>query len=94
MARAKARIPDRVRLEVAIKHGAVPGVSVKVRCAYCPAMGSMLWHTNRSGRPGSWVAIGGLELDHIIPESRGGSTSSDNLTLACRPCNRKKGARV
>ncbi len=32
-----------------------------------------------------------LELEHIIPNSRGGSDRVSNLTLACRPCNQRKG---
>lgn len=32
-----------------------------------------------------------LEIDHIIPRSRGGSNRLDNLTLACRKCNIHKG---
>jgi hypothetical protein len=32
-----------------------------------------------------------LELEHIIPKSRGGSDRVSNLTLACRPCNQQKG---
>ncbi|MEA1053129.1 RNA-guided endonuclease IscB [Lamprobacter modestohalophilus] len=31
-----------------------------------------------------------LEIEHIVPRSRGGSNRPSNLTLACRPCNRKK----
>lgn len=31
-----------------------------------------------------------VEFDHIIPYSRGGQTSEDNLRLLCRSCNRKK----
>ena len=34
-----------------------------------------------------------LEVDHIEPRSRGGSDRPSNLTLACVPCNRDKGAR-
>lgn len=37
---------------------------------------------------------GPFEIDHMHPWSRGGSNSRDNLTLACRPCNRSKGART
>jgi 5-methylcytosine-specific restriction endonuclease McrA len=33
-----------------------------------------------------------LEIEHIHPRSRGGSDRISNLTLACQPCNQKKGA--
>lgn len=32
-----------------------------------------------------------LEVEHIIPKSRGGSNRVSNLTLSCRKCNEKKG---
>ncbi len=32
-----------------------------------------------------------LEIEHIIPQSRGGSNRVDNLTLSCRKCNVRKG---
>lgn len=32
-----------------------------------------------------------LTLDHVIPVSRGGENSWENLVAACRPCNQKKG---
>ena len=32
-----------------------------------------------------------LEIEHITPKSRGGSNRASNLTLACRPCNQRKG---
>lgn len=34
-----------------------------------------------------------LEIEHIIPRSNGGSDRVSNLTLACRPCNQRKGNR-
>ena len=35
-----------------------------------------------------------LEVEHIIPKSRGGSDRVSNLTLACRACNQQKGHRT
>lgn len=32
-----------------------------------------------------------LQIEHIIPKSRGGTNRISNLTLACRSCNLKKG---
>jgi hypothetical protein len=32
------------------------------------------------------------EIDHIIPEKHRGTTTSDNLCLACLDCNRHKGS--
>ncbi len=32
-----------------------------------------------------------LTLDHLIPKSKGGSNSSENLRLACRSCNQARG---
>lgn len=34
-----------------------------------------------------------LCCDHIIPESKGGPTTFENLQAMCRSCNSKKGAR-
>jgi 5-methylcytosine-specific restriction endonuclease McrA len=33
-----------------------------------------------------------LQVEHIVPRSRGGSNRISNLTLACEPCNKRKGA--
>ena len=35
-----------------------------------------------------------LELDHIVPFSRGGKHDESNFQTLCKPCNRKKGARI
>jgi len=34
-----------------------------------------------------------MEVDHIVPRSRGGSDRISNLTLACHTCNQRKGNR-
>lgn len=35
-----------------------------------------------------------LTCDHIVPESKGGPTSFDNLQTMCRSCNSRKGNRA
>lgn len=47
-------------------------------CRYC------------GSRPGSE----NLEVDHVIPRSKGGSDNSCNLVAACVTCNRRKSARI
>lgn len=45
------------------------------RCQYC----------------GEYFAAKDLTLDHVIPKSRGGQDSRENLVTCCKPCNRIKG---
>jgi len=35
-----------------------------------------------------------LCADHVVPESKGGKTTLDNLQAMCRPCNSEKAAKV
>ncbi len=35
-----------------------------------------------------------LTLDHVIPRSRGGQSTWENLVASCRSCNGKKGSRL
>ena len=49
-------------------------------CEYCHA--SEQWQYVR------------FTTDHIIPLSRGGANTSDNLCLACFHCNRRKGSGI
>jgi 5-methylcytosine-specific restriction endonuclease McrA len=32
-----------------------------------------------------------LTVDHVVPRSRGGGSSWDNIVASCAPCNRRKG---
>ena len=47
-------------------------------CQYCGA------------RPGSAE----LTIDHVIPRSRGGQTTWENVVAACSPCNLRKGGHM
>lgn len=34
-----------------------------------------------------------LTLEHLLPRSRGGRSTPENLLVACRTCNRRRGSR-
>ncbi|MDP9365893.1 MAG: HNH endonuclease [Chloroflexota bacterium] len=36
---------------------------------------------------------GDLTIDHVVPKSKGGEHSWDNLVSACKPCNHRKGGK-
>jgi 5-methylcytosine-specific restriction endonuclease McrA len=35
-----------------------------------------------------------LTVDHVIPRSKGGTSSWENIVASCAPCNRRKGDRL
>lgn len=45
------------------------------------------WECQYCGRRGS------LTMDHVIPRSKGGDTSWENVVACCATCNRRKGDR-
>ena len=51
-----------------------------LRCEYCHA--DERWQFVR------------FTLDHVLPKSVGGSDDADNLALACRNCNERRGNRI
>lgn len=77
-----------------MRHGCEAGQTIAVGCHYCGKQGHIHWPLLFSGRPSLWVTFTDLEIDHVVPELHGGNASSDNLVLACRLCNRSKGARM
>ncbi len=89
----KLAIPQSVRRDIAKKYGCQPGKQKKVDCYYCGLQGEVYWFAFPDGRPSSWVTFPGLEIEHLIAESEGGETQSENLVLACRNCNRSKGTK-
>jgi 5-methylcytosine-specific restriction endonuclease McrA len=40
------------------------------------------------------TSTGRLTLDHVVPRSRGGESTWENVVTACAPCNHKKGDRT
>jgi 5-methylcytosine-specific restriction endonuclease McrA len=40
------------------------------------------------------TAGGRLTLDHVVPRSRGGESSWENVVTSCAPCNHRKGSRT
>lgn len=53
----------------------------------------LVWMRDR-GACGRCGAKSELQFDHIIPVSKGGANSPENLQILCGPCNRAKGARI
>src|SRR6202142_1719095 len=43
---------------------------------------------------GETMASGDLTLDHVVPRSRGGNSTWENLVACCHDCNRHKGNRM
>lgn len=84
----KRAIPQHLRRTVATRAGAHGQGRWAASCHYCSAPGAIHWMTR------CWVYFTGLELDHVIPEVRGGQATEDNIVLACRRCNRRKGHRA
>lgn len=50
----------------------------RMKCQYCGLKGNMF----------------NLTVDHLMPRSRGGKTTPENLVTACFPCNQRKGNRT
>jgi HNH endonuclease len=46
------------------------------------------------GRCARWTATDYLEFDHIIPHTRGGANTVNNVQLLCRKCNLLKSDRI
>lgn len=56
------------------------------RCFYCERVTIKRRRTSGGKLPSDTAT-----LDHVIPESEGGSNDSENLVLACVDCNRRRG---
>ncbi|WP_299458911.1 HNH endonuclease [uncultured Microscilla sp.] len=73
----------------------MPSIIRLFRYVNLPYRGVMLSRQNIFKRDGNACQYCGspydLTLDHVIPKSRGGRSTWDNLATACKSCNSKKG---
>jgi hypothetical protein len=73
----------------------MPSVIRLHKYVYLPYRGVMLTRQNIFKRDNHQCQYCGtaddLTLDHVMPKSRGGRTSWDNLVTACKRCNSRKG---
>lgn len=85
-AKVKVPLPSVVRLltyrKVPRQTRAVSRKNIMIRdgssCQYCRKV----------------LPSGSLTLDHVMPKSRGGGSTWENLVACCYPCNNKKGDRT
>lgn len=89
----KAGIPAQTRRDIAERHGCGPGQNVTAECFFCGDGGSIFWFPSSRPNGKGWVSFLYLTLDHLIPESCGGSALSDNVVLSCAHCNKSRGNR-
>ncbi len=68
----------------AYQHGTLAGYELKEYVLL--KWGHQCAYCKQTGMP--------LQIEHIVPKTRGGSDRVSNLTLACEPCNQKKGKRT
>jgi 5-methylcytosine-specific restriction endonuclease McrA len=56
----------------------------------CTRKNILLRDQNRCQYCAKYVRPVDLTIDHVIPRSKGGTSSWDNVVAACKPCNQKK----
>ncbi len=76
----------------------MPSIIRLFRYVNLPYRGVMLSRQNIFKRDGNACQYCGsvhdLTLDHVLPKSRSGRSTWDNLVTACKSCNSKKGDRT
>ena len=56
---------------------------------------NIVWRDNNQCQYcGNYFSTDKLTMDHVIPKSRGGKNTWENLVAACKKCNQKKGSRT
>jgi 5-methylcytosine-specific restriction endonuclease McrA len=79
----------------------IPRVIVLVACDHLPRARIRFSRFNIYARDSNQCQYCGkrfprsdLNLDHIVPRSRGGTTTWENVVCSCVPCNLRKGGRT
>jgi 5-methylcytosine-specific restriction endonuclease McrA len=73
-------------------------ISRTQQCVVCQIKGSYFWLEHSGHRSPHFNLYAKnyygdetmMTMDHVIPKSKGGTTSEDNLQLMCRLCNKAK----
>jgi 5-methylcytosine-specific restriction endonuclease McrA len=56
---------------------------------------NIIWRDNNQCQYcANYYSHDNLTMDHVLPKSRGGDNTWENLVAACRRCNQKKGSRT
>ena len=56
---------------------------------------NIVWRDNNQCQYcGNYFSTDKLTMDHVIPKSRSGKNTWENLVAACKKCNQKKGSRT
>ena len=98
----KAELVERARWELRSEHTALPRPVVIRLVSYVnvPRDTSRRKITRRAvfARDGWSCQYCGtrssLTVDHVVPRSKGGDSSWENIVASCAPCNRRKGDRL
>lgn len=86
-----AELRDAPRLQGGSRRAVPQSVKVAVAArdnGQCQCMAGIMCH----GHYGKCGSTEEPHYDHVIPWSKGGSDTEDNLQILCGPCNRRKGA--
>jgi 5-methylcytosine-specific restriction endonuclease McrA len=86
---------ERTSLPVPLVIRLVYYVRIPHQVTLAPSRNSIMMRDNYTCQYcGATPGRAGLTLDHVMPRSRGGQTSWENVVAACRPCNIRKGDRT
>lgn len=79
-------------------HSAIHSAQRRARCHKLPATLTLdQWEAIKAAydyRCAYCGEVKPLTMDHVIPLTKGGGTTSDNIVPACKSCNSSKGAKL